>query len=622
VKEWNETYVWPELRLATISEFLEQVKTKHASELPVIHGAWPDWWIDGFGSSALTTAYTRVAHTDFIANNGLMAIAVIMGSEITKHVENLHQQIFEDLAFYDEHTFGAAESITDPMCENSVVQLGEKLSYTWEAVKKNGILREEVMGCVQNQLPSYPKEASVSVINTLNWNRSGNVNLYIDHQILPGDRQFKIIDADNKEIKAQSWSERAEGSYWTLFADKVPAMGYSSYRIMVSGEPLKRQGPAKFTGSLENQWYLLKIDSVTGKITSLFDKELHRELIDKSVKYGFGEFIYETLGKNREQISNGHLEEYKRVVWERIKVSGVTKGPVWISIRLTGQLPACAGMDGIQCEIRLYSAEKKVEFRYSMKKLAVTDPEGVYISFPFNMKKENKMFFEVAGATVEAGKDQINGSATDWQGIQNYVSLTDDSCRVVFVSPEIPIVQLGDINLGKFSTVVQKPGPVVYSWVLNNYWTTNFLASQEGELKWTYQITSGPSGSNDAAARFAWGTRIPMLTRVLPASGKENSKAGEEAFMGDIPQNLLLVNALPAGDHKGIVYQLRETLGRACSFNPLDLLKIPGSGQAGGRKVIRVSQIDVLGEELKQVSGNLNIAAFETVFIKLSWNEQ
>ena len=113
------------------------------------------------------------------------------------------------------------------MCENSVVQLGEKLSYTWEAVKKNGILREEVMGCVQNQLPSYPKEASVSVINTLNWNRSGNVNLYIDHQILPGDRQFKIIDADNKEIKAQSWSERAEGSYWTLFADKVPAMGYS-----------------------------------------------------------------------------------------------------------------------------------------------------------------------------------------------------------------------------------------------------------------------------------------------------------------------------------------------------------------------------------------------------------
>ncbi len=621
VKEWNETYVWPELRLATVSEFMDQIKEKHASELTVIRGAWPDWWIDGFGSAALTTAYTRMAHADFIANNGLMALAVIMGAELSPHIGSLHQQIFEDLAFYDEHTFGAAESITDPMCENSVVQLGEKLSYAWEAVKKNRILREEVMGCVQNYLPSYPKESSVAVINTLNWNRSGNVNLYIDQQLLPAGRQFRILDASNKEVKAQSWNERPEGSYWTLFAEKVPPMGFSSYRILVSEEPLKRPVLPKFTGSLENPWYLLKIDTLTAKIISLYDKDLHRELVDKAAKYGFGEFIYETLGKNREQISKGHLDEYKRETWENIKIQSVERGPVWISLKLTGQLPGCASSDGIHCEIRLYSAEKKIEFLYSMKKTAVTDPEGVYIAFPFGMKKENKMFFEVAGAAVEAGKDQINGSASDWQGIQNFVTLTDDSCSVVFVSPEIPLVQLGDLNLGRFSAVVQKPAPVIYSWVLNNYWTTNFLASQEGELKWTYQITSGPHSANDVAARFAWAARLPMLARVSP-SGNKNNNANEEAFMGNIPQNILLLNALPSTGQKGVVYQLRETAGHEASFNPLSLLKFHAANEAQKKKNIRVSRVNVLGEEISPLKGELTMAAFETIFIKLEWNEQ
>ncbi|MCX6285857.1 MAG: glycosyl hydrolase family 38 [Bacteroidetes bacterium] len=622
VKEWNETYVWPELRLATISEFLDRVKEKHASELPVIHGAWPDWWIDGFGSAALTTAYTRMAHADFIANNGLMAMAVIVGAKLGGHMGDLHQQIFEDLAFYDEHTFGAAESISDPMCENSVVQLGEKLSYTWEAVKKNRILREEIMGCIQDQLPSYKKEASISVVNTLNWNRSGNVNIYIDHQLLPGDRQFRILDVENKEVIAQAWSERAEGSYWTLFADKVPPLGYSSYRIEVSGKPVRHPVLTKFTGTLENPWYVLKIDPVSGKIISLYDKDAYRELVDCNAKYGFGEFIYETLGKNREQISNGHLEEYNMKAWEKIKVSDIMEGPVWTSVTLNGQLPACASDEGIQCEIRLYSTAKKIEFRYSMRKLAVTDPEGVYVSFPFNMKKDNKLFFEVAGATVEAGKDQINGSATDWQGIQNFISLTDDSCGVVFVSPEIPIVQLGDFNLGKFQPLVQKPKPVIYSWVLNNYWTTNFLASQEGELKWTYQVTSGSVVCNDEAARFAWSVRVPMLARVLPASGFENSKATEAGFMGNIPQNLLLIDALPVAGQKGIVYHLRETAGRSASFDPMTLLKTPVPGSAAGKKYLRVALLNVLGEEIRPLTGEMNIAAFETVFIKLAWDEQ
>ena len=49
-------------------------------------------------------------------------------------------------------------------------------------------------------------------------------------------------------------------------------------------------------------------------------------------------------------------------------------------------MPGCCDADGISCEIRLYNAQPKMEFLFSMKKLAVTDPEGVYVAFPFAMK--------------------------------------------------------------------------------------------------------------------------------------------------------------------------------------------------------------------------------------------
>jgi len=620
VKEWNETYVWPELRLATISEFLDEVKSKHAEELPVYRGAWPDWWIDGFGSAALTTAYTRMAHTDFIANNGLMAMNRIFGGNEGSHVDGLHRQVFEDIAFYDEHTFGAAESITDPDCENSVVQLGEKLAYTWDAVKKNRILREEVMGSMQDKFPSDPSKTMLTLVNTLSWGRSGNAELYIDHQLLPADRQFRILDASGKVLKTQVWSGRAEGAYYTLFAENLPPFGYRSYRIELSPEAVKPAPDGKFSGMLENNWYRLKIDPATGKITSLYDKESSRELADPGAKYGFGEFIYETLGKNREQISKGYLNDFKRNTWGQISFSGMSEGDVWTSVTLTGQLQGCATADGIKCEIRLYKCEKKIEFRYSMKKLPVTDPEGVYISFPFAMDKEASVFYEVAGGTVEAGKEQLDGSATDWQGIQNFVFLKDREFGVTFVSPEIPIVQLGDINLGKFSPTVKKPLPVIYSWVLNNYWTTNFLAKQDGELKWTYVITSGKDIGRDAASRFAWGCRVPVLNRVLPATGKGNKAPAELALMGSIPANLLLVNAMPWGSN-GVVFQLRETAGTGARLDPRALINGKMTSAVRNPEKIKAFRVNVLGENLNGLGEEMQVKAFETVFIKLAWDE-
>ena len=56
VKRWNEKYEWPKLRTAVATDFIKTVERDYAGRIPVIRGAWPDWWTDGFASGAREAA--------------------------------------------------------------------------------------------------------------------------------------------------------------------------------------------------------------------------------------------------------------------------------------------------------------------------------------------------------------------------------------------------------------------------------------------------------------------------------------------------------------------------------------------------------------------------------------
>ena len=612
VEEWNKTYVWPKLKLATLSEFMDYMKTEHSGELPVVRGAWPDWWMDGFGSAAIQTAYSRTAHADNIANLGLMSMASIMGVKPNGHITDLQKQITDDILFYDEHTFGAAESITDPLCENSVVQLAEKESYIWSAVKKNRILREEVMGALQPLLPRADIP-TLTVFNTLDQMRTGNIMVYIDHQLLPKDRKFSVLDVNEEYMKMQMVSTREEGTWWMLNAIDVPAMGFRTYRIKVGQEPSGIPTETPFRGILENAYYRVSINPVNQSIISIFDKTWNLELVDENATYTAGEVIYERLGKNRGQLEQLRLEEFTRTGWKNLHATGITDGPVWKSVTISGELPECAE-GAIRCEIRIYHHVKKLEFCYSMKKLPVTDPEGVYVAFPFILKN-GELVAQVAGGTMIPGKQQVEGSSSDWLGIQDFVALRSDSGQIVMVSPEIPLVQLGDLNLGKFFRVGNPnsdPSPKkdgqgiypasghIYSWVLNNYWTTNFLASQKGELKWNYQVTSGNDPSNTAASRFGAENRVPMLSRVFPAVKGSKDDLMPRSFYWSGSNGVALVSSRTSDDGKGILMHFRETAGRSDSI-PIDDLRLSCITLRNGTDAISATEVNVLEQPVKKI---------------------
>lgn len=614
VRDWNEQYIWPKLRLAVDHEFMQFIEENHGDELQTRRVAWPDWWTDGAGSAMMETRATRTIQAEMTANNGLIAMASMSGAEFPGEMERDISDVQDDLLFYDEHTYGADQSISDPLLENSVIQWNEKAAYAWDAVKRSSLLREKAMGFMQSFLPRM-KNPSIAIFNTLNWPRSGQVVTFIDHEILPDNKKFSIRDQEGHGISAQALKSRSDGTYWSLWVENIPPMGYKIYEIVVEEAARIDLARTSFDLLFENDFYRLKIDTTKGGISSLFDKQLNQELLDQTDTVQLGQFIYETLA-NRHQMErftynkmdtvyvplDGH-----RMTLSKIEFSGVEEGPIWKSLFLKGKIPGCADDRGLNMEIRLFQKEKRIELHYALHKVAVYTPEAIYVAFPFVLAG-GKIGFEAQGGVVYPGENQLEGTSSDWNGVQNFAFVRNAESQIVMGSNDVPLMQFGAINTGRFYYKHTPETNHIYSWVLNNYWTTNFKASQEGELKWSYYLTSEESAKNADATRFAWASRIPMLSRVFP-SGESGKNPASASLITISPKNLLIVVARPSDSDKGIVLQVRETEGETAVIDKKELLR---SNRFGDAMVV-----NVLEEKTAENDNRIIFKPFETKFILL-----
>jgi hypothetical protein len=615
VAEWNKKYEWPKLKLAVASEYMTYLEQNHADALETKKVAWPDWWTDGFGTAMNETKTSRNTQTQMNATMSLFTMAQASGAHISEQIHNEIAGCYDNILFYTEHTFGADESISNPTGQNSKDQWSQKSAYVWMANQQANLLREKAIGLIQPYI-DIPKEPSITVFNTLNWSRSGIVEAFIYHDILPLDKDYIITDAQGNHVPAQIIKSRSEGSYWALWVKDVPAMGYTTLNIKV----LNKEITPKSTNlvlqqMIENDFYKIQIDPKQNGIISIYDKALQEELIDPTSTYQLGSFIYEKVahrGELERLTHNLRDTTYKPINREffpltQFKIERIIEGELWTSIQYHG-MNECADENGVHIEIRLHKHSKEIEFLYRLNKRSNIDPEAIYIAFPFAKGTQDQLFFEAQGGIVRPGIDQLEGTASDWNTIQNFAAVRGPNSQIIFCSNDIPLVQFGAINTGRFYYRYQPQTAYIYSWVLNNYWTTNFKADQSGEISWRYQITSTSDQSNTAATKYGVGNRIPMITRTN--SGDQTESAQETQSFIDLKtdDNLLLVSSRPT-EHGGIILHLRETEGKQAAIDFTKLLQNPN--------VKAVYEVNAIGEKQKELSSSLLVESFGVKFVLL-----
>lgn len=583
IRDWNKKYVWPRMRSSLGTELPKWVEANHADSLQTFRAAWPDWWSDGIASAPREVAAVRNTQNQLAATESMLAMARAQGIPVSQHLLDRIARTWEQLVIYGEHTYGAAESVTDPEAENTQVQWAEKSAFAWDAVKEAAILQEAAFGLMQNSWPRS-EHPTIVVTNTLSWPRSGLAKIFLDKELLTPGQIFHIVDGEGNVAPAQLWKAQHDGNWWAIHVDGVPSFGWKAYSLIVTGTEEAWSKPADVSGVLETGWTRVVVDPKLGGVTSIKNMVSLIELVDPATEWSFGQLIHEKLG-NRWQLEHFLLDDFERVGIGNLELHPGDAGPLWKSVIMRGSAELAPDPNGVEIEVRLYQHEPVVEFRYRIRKRPSTDPESLYAAFQFHkmlaypgLRPTLTIGFDSAGSEINPVTQQIPRTSADWHAANRFVELDNESIVYHLSSPDILLHQFGGIQLGKFRQHAATEKPHVFSWLFNNYWVTNFLADQSGELTWTQSIHVGlptvpgdePPGASHFSLLSSWERFSPMPTRVLPPNAQSQGGAPHEYQVLQIDnQHVALVNARPIADGN-VLLQLRELHGVKSKFQVRD----------------------------------------------------
>ena len=109
VKEWNETHAFPKLVIATTDEMFRDFEQRYGDSLPTAQGDFTPYWEDGAASSALETSMNRASADRLTQAETLFSL---LNPQAYPAEEFRHA--WRNVILYDEHTWGAHNSISQP----------------------------------------------------------------------------------------------------------------------------------------------------------------------------------------------------------------------------------------------------------------------------------------------------------------------------------------------------------------------------------------------------------------------------------------------------------------------------------------------------------------------------
>ncbi len=555
VRDWNAKWAYPKLRLATMSEFFGAFEKKYAKIIPTYKKGWPDYWTDGVGSTSFETGLNRMAHGEIVAAEA-WALAASLADKGFAFPKDEIRDAYEQNMLYDEHTWGAWNSISDPESEFARGQWGIKAGYAYRAREIAGTVRTRALAAIARRIPTGDLFA-LAVFNPLSWSRSDIVRAALPQAIVEKAGKFKLIE---KTTGAEISYQIVDKSTLLFQANAVPSLGYAVYTIVPDVQP-SPPAPAASIGaqSIENRFFKVLIDPLSGGIASLIDKETGAELVDRKAPYTLNQFIYENPKGGREAVNDmAGKAQFNRYSPIAATCAPGLRGPGASSLVVTTKTYR---HPEIRQEIVLYDGIKRIDIINRLKKEETTDAEAAYFAFPFGVAG-GKFRFEIADGAMAPETDQLPNTSRDWQAIQSWVELAGPKNSVVWAPVEAPLVQFGDINTGKWLKTLSLKNGTVFSYVLNNYWHTNFKASQGGTLVFRYSLTGRP-GAADAvkSTRFGWEIQSPLTAVWLAEKNKGTLPADALSFFRVDKPNVLIQAVKPSEDGEGIAVRLREIGG-------------------------------------------------------------
>jgi hypothetical protein len=341
---------------------------------------------------------------------------------------------------------------------------------------------------------------------------------------------------------------------------------------------------------LNSPAYSLTLVPARGAALGLLDRRLGRELIDAGDVYALGQVLYATGGAGTRLLSNqADLPERDPAVSGAFELLAVETDSDDLGQRAILRGTTAAGEVEITWTLPAHAPE--VVVHYTLRKPERRDLyEAVYIAFPLALPGARVLSDSQLG-WVDWNADRLPGACLEWLPLQSSVRVEAPGCAVCLASPQVPLFCVGDIVRGRWPAAGNLSGGRLFSYVLNNYWRTNYRASQGGTFDFRYHLTSAGRIPPDRAYRFGWAARRPLYAQRLSLQEYRQPPppyaAPEGGTLAMLTPESVVLTTLRAASGGGWLARLQETAGRPQTAT----LSFPAS------RILRAWSTDLLGRE-------------------------
>ena len=553
LEEFRRRYAFPRIVAGRAEDFFRDVERRFGAKLPVRRGDSGLYWEDGAASTAVELARYRAAQ---LAARAADLLALwderteahdAEGAGRTRRRADERRQIWRDLLLFGEHTWGAAESVSDPDGRQTVAQWEYKRRFLDGAI---AALAQQVTGALLRIGHATGTGAGRLVFNASSWPRS-------DLLRLPDGAGRRLV-SDGREWPAV---DLPDGSALVVARD-IPALGYLALAERAgSPNPPKDDGTA-----LEAQAgrFHVVLDPGTGAIRSLTGGE-GRERVKPGAWSGLNELVYVTGGARSGLWTDGareHLAVAPTLRAATARLDSVRRE------RLPGigaRLVVARKLDGfpaITSSVTLYDELPWIDIENRISKTATLEKEALYVAFPFAFTKPT-VEVEVPLGRMTVEQDQQAGSCRDWYCHAHWVWLHEGTEGLLWSGPDTPLFTLNDIVRGQWRRQIVPDGTLL-AYAMNNYWHTNYAARQGGEFVCRFRISLLPPPPNADAAepvRRGWAACDPLYVSAPYTNPGVGPLGAKDSALSIADAGVLVVGAKPADDGEGAVVKLLDVTG-------------------------------------------------------------
>ena len=595
VRRYNDENHEQKIRFVTPEMLFERIQKIGINKLEKHAGDWTDYWNFGCASTAREVKINKRAKNLLQKNDFLECINSKPSQE--RYIK-MTERAYQNALLFDEHTWGAAESVSKPDQEETYAQLNHKKEFAYTAADLSAYLVNYQMERLMENPFQSDKQDGIAIINP--------TGVTIRHELKvptymkqPGRKLSAIRAHDCLPYEKKDKNSTSYGMVeMPPFSKKV-----IPFADLVEIEGQKAKGCTIHEYLVETPFYHITLHTDTGRIIQIQDKITKRDLLNQDSTWGFfdlvEEYVDDQQGENlRNSLFTKDEEKVYRNIsqwkhnWKAIR-EGISEN-VGFQVEETAEsITLCyqsysKSLKEIEQRITFSTNHPKISLDVSFVKSPVRKPEGIYFAFPLNLHSGWECVYDTADTFVQLDVEQLGEVCRDYITVDKSISIFDKEGGCTLACPDAPMIQVGGFQFGKENKQIERiQNPLLLAWPMNNYWDTNFAASEDGKMSFHYELSAFAEFNEKETYRMGIEAAVPCTVGAAVICEKQE----EQEFLHYDSESLIPIFIRPQYANEGGLIAMKNF----CDEEGNCTLSVPG------RKISFAAITDIQGNTKKEL---------------------